>query len=816
VGKTRLAIQVANEIEPEFVDGVSLVELAATSDPSFLLSAITRALGLEDQGLKPVTDRLVDYLRPRHMLLVLDNLEHLAEAVDGISAIVEHCPQVTILATSRITLHLSNEYEVPVRPLGVPEAVQLFVTRAKAVTPDFALTADNATTVASICERLDGLPLAIELASARLRSLSPKALLARLEPALSMLTGGNRDRPDRLRTMRNAIAWSFDLLEPIEQAIFCRLTICAGSFALEDVDAICGLLSEEGASPWSAPGFRLPPNLTMFDIVNSLVEKSLICLSPGPSKREPRYFMLETIREFGLEQLATNEEAPVRFAHAAHFLEIVERAELELDGWNPQPLLDDLEGDLPNLVAALAWCIKSDAESALRLSGSLLQFWLVRGPLGDARELLQRALVLDGGAPSSRIKATLATAWITFAQGDLVASLRLGQQALALSRDTRNDAGLAESQRVIAATYVASGRSVSPPDTHQFDLAERALGEAFELARARADLKALAEVTLGLGTLAIEQEDPPLALRRFAAALFMFAQTGSRRSMSWTRVEIGRLARNRGDIDAAGASYLSALTGFRAIDDRWSLVRMIDEAAWLAFRAERPADAIQLLAAADSCHERNGTALTSAHYPPRDRALAEARAAIGELRFTEAWASGFAMNAESALECASHLFQSLHPRQNSPDERPSGDHGLTSREQMVLEAVADGQSDRAIATGLKISTRAVREAIGGALIKLNIASPEHGTRHATDTPIGDTLTSLAPSSTGAGQNWPDGLSDREVDILRLIAEGMTNRQIADSLFLSVRTVERHVLNAYGKLNLHGRAAATAYVLRNLS
>ena len=304
VGKTRLALQVAAQVAPDFADGVCFVELGSLRDPGLVLPTIAHALGLGDVGTRPLAEQLVAHLRPRRSLLVLDNLEQVVEAAPRIADLLTRCPRLTVLATSRVVLRVSDEHDVPVDPLPAPAAVQLFVARARAASPAFALTAANQAAVAAICARLDGLPLAIELAAARVPVLPPAALLARLDRALPLLTGGARDRPDRLRTMRDAIAWSHDLLDPAEQALFRRLAVFVGGFDLAGAEAVAGV--GDGG-------------LDALDGIASLVEKSIVQQVGGPEAEEPRYRMLETVREFGLERLAASGEEPtVRGAHAAY------------------------------------------------------------------------------------------------------------------------------------------------------------------------------------------------------------------------------------------------------------------------------------------------------------------------------------------------------------------------------------------------------------------------------------------------------------------------------------------------------------------
>jgi len=297
VGKTRLALQVAAETASAFADGACVVELAAVRDPDLVLPTISHALGLMEMGSQSLAERLVAHLAPRHLLLVLDNCEQVVDAAPLIADLLDRCPRLTVLATSRVVLRLSSEHDVPVDPLPSLEAVQLFMSRARAASPGFDLTARNASTVASICRRLDGLPLAIELAAARVVALPLPALLVRLERTLSLLTGGARDRPDRLRTMRGAIAWSYDLLTVEEQALFRWLAVFVDGFSLEAADAIAGESDRGGQG-----------DLGTLEGIIALIESSMLRRVGDWQDEEPRYQMLQTIREFGVERLEAHGE----------------------------------------------------------------------------------------------------------------------------------------------------------------------------------------------------------------------------------------------------------------------------------------------------------------------------------------------------------------------------------------------------------------------------------------------------------------------------------------------------------------------------
>jgi non-specific serine/threonine protein kinase len=398
VGKTRLAIDVAAELGEAFADGVWFVALAPLVDPALVPAAIAGALGVRDAGDRSLPERLAAFLAPRTALLLLDNFEHLTAAAPALAALLAACPRLTVLVTSRVVLHITGEHRFPVSPLALPAvekvraaeavgdaaAVQLFCARARAVQPDFALTDDNAAAVAAICVGLDGLPLAIELAAARSAVLPPQALLARLERRLALLTGGPRDQPARLRTLRDAIAWSYDLLAADERVLFRRLAVFSGGCTIEAAGAVGRAGSDRLRNI----------RIDVLAVLSSLIDSSLLHRTAGAGD-EPRYMMLETIREFGLEQLAaTGEEAMARDAHAAWCLELAERS---APAWfTPAQTQwgERFEVEHANVRAALVWLEGSgDTAAALRLTAALWPFWFLRGHYTEGRGWLERALV---------------------------------------------------------------------------------------------------------------------------------------------------------------------------------------------------------------------------------------------------------------------------------------------------------------------------------------------------------------------------------------------------------------------------------------
>ena len=392
VGKTRLALEVGAELAPQFAVGAAFIELASITDPRLVMSTVARALGLSEAGNQgELVERLLEYLRPREVLLVLDNTEQLLAATAPLAAQApEVAPRLKLLATSREPLRVRDEQIVPIHPLALPDPAQvpdlaqlsaipsvaLFVERAREANPAFVLTTDNAATIVELCQRLDGLPLALELATARLSLLTPATLLQRLEHRLPLLSRGARDLPQRQQTLRNTIAWSYDLLQAGEQVLFRRLAVFVGGFTLEAVQAVC-LPEAPGASSAQAndEGETL-------EQLAQLLDKSLVQAQQGNSG-EPRFTMLETIREYAADQLvASREEAAVQERHARYFLRLAEEAvphlylPAERDSW-----MERLEPEEANLRVALAWCeAKQDrVETGLRLAGALSFYWFLRG-----------------------------------------------------------------------------------------------------------------------------------------------------------------------------------------------------------------------------------------------------------------------------------------------------------------------------------------------------------------------------------------------------------------------------------------------------
>ncbi len=458
VGKTRLALQVAADLAPQFTDGVAFISLAALKDPTLVVPTVARALGVSQTGDDSLDERLLAYLRPRQLLLLLDNTEQLLSAAPLATRLLDAAPKLTLLVTSREPLRVRDERVVPVLPLALPDAehlpdletlahvpaVALFVERVREVKPDFVLTAGNAQAIAEICRRLDGLPLALELAAARSNVLPPEALLARLEHRLPLLTHGARDLPQRQQTLRNTIAWSYDLLDESDKALFRRLAIFIGGFTLEAVEAVCVL--DAASTVPSEDG----DEGAILEQLAQLLDKSLVQPQQGAGG-EPRFTMLETIEEFAQEQLvASGEAAAVQERHANYFLRVALEADPQMYGPGRDVWMERLDREDANLRAALAWS-KADrnaGQTGLRLVGALAFYWVLRGSVREGRTWLEGMLARTDGTDRSaaRGKALVGAGWLAWAEGDYeVASLRT-EEGLSIVREAgdKRESGYAE------------------------------------------------------------------------------------------------------------------------------------------------------------------------------------------------------------------------------------------------------------------------------------------------------------------------------------------------------------------------------------
>ena len=713
-GKTRLALQLASDVLRQFDDGACFVPLASVADSGLVASTIVLALGIHDGGDRSPDERLLSYLRDRRLLLLLDNFEHLGPAAPLVADLLVACPGLKVLATSRAVLRVRGEYDFPVPPLLLPSpdysetaaeaeqspAVRLFVERARAARADFALTDANVAAVVKICRRLDGLPLAIELAAARLRHLTPLVLLARLEPRLPLLTGGALGAPARQQTLRDAIGWSYDLLGEDERWLFQRLAVFVGGCTLEAAEAVCGTDGNEATD--------------VLDTIASLVDKSL--LSQQDVLGVPRFSMLETIREYALERLAESGEGEaVRRHFAGYFLELGEHADVKLQGAEQRAWLGRLEADHDNFRAALTWSLAdaSRAESGLRVAGALGRFWNIRGHYSEGSRWLRQTLAACGttAPPAVRAYALLRAGSLAHWAGDTEGAEELLREGLELYQALGDEVGMARALSTLGLVAV----SQSDP-MRAIALAEQSVSRA----RAAGDdygtgysLVNLARARLGLGDLAGARRDieEGVALCRAASDDWAVAVGLSR---------LGVIAYRQRDVDRADAASRESLGVCREVGDP----RIASVALLTVGRVARATGALATAATLFGAVARLRGAAGAPLYPEEradfDHDVDALRRLLGRTAFDAAWSEGRAMSAEQAIERALRGASPAGVDTASGGKRAKkqGDR-LTRREREVAIMVGRGYTNRQIAKHLVIAektaevhARNIREKLG--------------------------------------------------------------------------------------------------------
>lgn len=694
------------------------------------------------------------HLHHKRALLLVDNFEHVIAAAPAVSELLVACPDLKVLMTSRAALHLSGEHVYPVPPLELPDperptddietlsrssSVALFVARAKAIEPDFRLTKQNAPAVAEVCARLDGLPLAIELAAARVRLLPPRAMLRRLEHRLEVLTGGMRDAPARQKTLEDTIGWSHDLLGEDERRFFRKLSVFVGGCTIEAAEAVSDAAPEE----------------EVLEKLESLIDKNLLCRMEQ-TDGEPRLTMLETIQEYALERLkASGEEETVRRAHTDHYLALAEKAEPKLTTAEQLAWLERLEAEHDNLRAALSWSLeREDTETALRLSAALWRFWCSRGNLSEGRRWLEEALAKSGEeAAPLRAKALNGAGYLAWFQGDSERATALREEGLRLPRQRGDKGGIAAALNGLGRLAFTRG---------DYPAARTMLEEALTMHREIGEKWGIAESLFLSGTAAAFQNDPAAA-RLLEEALALFREAGDRGYIADSLGVLGMLALGRGDYAAARslaeecratveslggrrsgkvsgilgdvalgqgewetarALYEEALPILQDLDDEWWIAWCLEGLAGVAASQRQPARAAQLFGAARALREAIDAPRPVAYRTDYERNLAAARAQLDKATFAAAWAEG----------------RKMTPRQALAAEEP------------------------------------------------------------------------APDPTTPPPAYPAGLTRREVEVLGLVAAGLTNPQIAQRLFISARTVNAHLNSIYGKCGVNSRSAATRFAV----
>jgi non-specific serine/threonine protein kinase len=705
VGKTRLALRAAEELAPVFTDGAAFVDLAPVRESALVLPAIAQGLGLRGAGGGPLAPRLTTFLRDKHLLLVLDNLEHLVESAPLFGGLLTDAPHVTLLTTSREPLRLSGERIFVVPPLASPDGVRLFAERAEAAQAGYVVNERDAAAVAEIVRRLDGLPLAIELAAARVRVLPPAALLTRLDHSLRLLTGGPRDLPTRLRSMRGAIAWSYDLLSLEEQALVRWLAVFVGGFTIEAAEAVGN--DAEGS---------------VFAGVMSLVDRSLLQTaagfpsshSGGPGAERVQFLMLETVREFGLDRLETSgEEGEIRQRHAVFFLDLADRTRRAWSQPEYAHWLDRLEAERGNLRAALGWATdESRADLALQLTCAMQYLWRARGPVDEGLEWLERALALPVAVPDRlRADALYVAADLANVSGDVTRALVRTAEAVAFARRLEDPEALEEA----LATQGRAWLLAEEPDR-----ASACLKECLALSRQLGWRASTATNLSNLGVAARMRGDTARAIALQEESLALAAAEGFAYIHAATIISLADAVRDSGDFSRAEELYREGLRLGQEQHEQRNVAVALAGCAALAAARGQATRAARLCGAAIACLDRVGSSFTPGGRLSYEEAEAAARAQLGDVPFWAAWNEGRALTIEQAIKEA--FDQPAAPPLHAKSAATPAYEALTPRELEVLRLVAAGLADREIAAALFVSRRTVTNHVASIRAKLGVRS----------------------------------------------------------------------------------------------
>jgi len=715
VGKTRLALQAAALVQDQFKDGVFFVDLAPLQDPNLVINRIAHVLGVKESLTHSLLNDIIDHLRTKHSLLILDNFEQILEAAGMVGELIASAPNLKVLVTSREALHLYGEQEYPVPPLSLPEgrfeitperfidyeALDLFIQRAQASNPNFRLSEVNARHVAELCIHLDGLPLAIELAAARVKIFSPEYMLDLLSNSLGMLASGPRDFDARHQTLRAAIDWSYNLLDEDEKTLFARLAVFQGSRSLEAIDIVCGHALESG----------------VLHGLESLLNKSLIIQKEGP-KGEPRFVMLETIQQYARERLKRRGDVDLMHRqHAEYFAALAEQAEPLLRGPEQEYWSARLRADYDNLLAALEWSFsQKDASIGLRLAASLSEFWYYEGSISQSQKWIEVALKrVDQAPPDIHAKMLNGASMLAFVFGQHERGKQMNLEALAIAQQ------IGDRYNQAWALLWLSAHSTKNPDEYlesvQFSEQAVALFEELD------DQAGLAWGYNQIGESTRLVGDFERAGRAYEASLAICRQIGNRRREAISLVNLSYVAQRQGEYKKAEYYVIEGLDLLHSLDLRYHCAIALAMLAGPVASQGKAWRAVKLLGASQAIFERMSTSLQPADQVEIAGYAASAATQLDPLDYQAAWAEGQQFSFEQAMQYASQKdLDAKRGAASQGEVLTAGIMGekLSARELEVLCQLASGLSIEEIAAKLYISPSTLRSHTKNIYRKLDV------------------------------------------------------------------------------------------------